>query len=336
MAGRPALRWASMATASSWTCPGQGAGTLDVILYVTDSAGNQASTSAQVTLEDDSDAPLTLDFSVGTISSYGGNQDNPSQGTGAVVEDGGATLALTDNVWKRVSLGESYEITADTRLTLELNASDTPVSEIIAIGLDLDDNPFNGGNSVYQLGGTQSQGGFVDLRGQGVDDDGDGVVSFTIDLSAHAGTTIDSLVFVNDDDLGAKGSARFSSVTLSEATGTDLNQAPVVVGGGVADLVLDEGTTLEVDLAFEDPDGDPLSYRFEVADADGAPVDAAGLAIDAGVLSGSLAGLAPGSYTVTLYADDGQIETSDSFVLTLENVNDAPVAESGGAGALLR
>lgn len=305
---------------------GQDAGTLDVTLYVTDAAGNEASTSTQVTLEAD-DAPLTVDFSVGAISSYGGNQDNPSQGTGAAVEDAGATLALTDNVWKRVALGESYQITTDTRLTLELSASDTPVSEIIAIGFDLDDNPFNGGNSAYQLAGTQSQGGFVDLRGQGVDDDGDGVVSFTIDLSAHAGTTIDSLVFVNDDDLGAKGSARFSNVTLSEATTGDVNQAPQVVGGGVADLALDEGSTLEVDLAFEDPDGDDLSYRFEVADADGAPVDAAGLAIDGSVLSGSLDGLEPGDYTVTLFADDGQIETSDSFVLTIDNVNDAPVAE---------
>ncbi|MGK0545712.1 carbohydrate-binding protein [Halomonas cupida] len=306
---------------------GLGGGSHPIVLYVTDLAGNEATTSTQVTLEDDSDAPLTLDFAAGPITSYGGNQDNPSQGTGAASEDAGATLALTDNVWKRVALGENYQITADTQLTLELDASSSPVSEIIAVGIDPDDNPFGGGGSLFQLGGTQTQQGFIDLRGQGTDDDGDGVLTFTIDLSSLAGSTIDSLVFVNDDDLGAKGSARFSNVTLSEATTVDTNQAPVVVGGGVADLVLDEGATLEVDLPFEDADGDDLSYRFEVADSDGAPVDAAGLAIDGSVLGGSLNDLVPGVYTVTLFADDGEFETSDSFVLTIENVNDAPVAE---------
>ncbi|MEE3215899.1 MAG: CBM35 domain-containing protein, partial [Pseudomonadota bacterium] len=173
---------------------GLGGGSHPIVLYVTDVAGNEATTSTQVTLEDDSDAPLTLDFAAGPITSYGGNQDNPSQGTGAVSEDAGATLALTDNVWKRVALGENYQITADTQLTLELDASSSPVSEIIAVGIDPDDNPFGGGGSLFQLGGTQTQQGFIDLRGQGTDDDGDGVLTFTIDLSSLAGSTIDSLV----------------------------------------------------------------------------------------------------------------------------------------------
>ncbi|GED21755.1 carbohydrate-binding protein [Halomonas halmophila] len=306
---------------------GQGPGEVTVTLIVTDVAGNEASAADTVTLAGSAD-PILLDvtFDDATISAYNDTQDNPANGTGVAVEDDGATLTLNDNVWKRAELPSSYTITADTLLTLDLAISSSPASEIVAIGFDADDNPFNGGNSVYQLGGTQSQGGFVDLRGQGVDN-GDGTSRFTIDLSAHAGTTVDSLVFVNDDDLGAKGSASFSVVSLSEADADDTNSAPRVVGGGIADFSLDEGSNLEVDLPFVDDDGDALNFSFEVTDGGGQPVDVDSLSVDGKVLSGSLDGLAPGSYTVTITASDGTTSTDTDFALSIENVNDAPVVE---------
>ena len=307
---------------------GQGPGSVAVTLIVTDAAGNEATVQNTVTLAADI-GPVAMDvsFDDATISAYNDTQDNPASGTGAAVEDDGATLSLTDNVWKRAELASSYTITDQTLLTLDVAISAVPVPEIVAIGFDADNNPFNGGNSVYQLGGTQSQGGFVDLRGQGVDN-GDGTFRFTIDLSAHAGTTIDSLVFVNDDDLGAIGSASFSSVSLSENEVPDTNSAPRVVGGGIADLSLDEGSSIEVDLPFVDDDGDALSYSFVVTDGDGQPVTVDGLSVADQVLSGSLEGLAPGDYSVSVTADDGTASTSTDFVLIVENVNDAPVAES--------
>lgn len=306
---------------------GQGPGDVTVTLIVTDAAGNEASAQDTVTLA----APAgsgTLDviFDDATISAYNATQDNPASGTGAAVEEDGATLSLTDNVWKRAELPSDYTITGQTLLTLDVAISASPMSEIVAVGFDADNNPFNGGSSVYQLGGTQTQGGFVDLRGQGVDN-GDGTFRFTIDLSAHAGTTIDSLVFVNDDDLGAKGSASFSAVSLSEDELTDTNSAPRVVGGGIADLSLDEGANLEVDLPFVDDDGDALSFSFVVTDGDDQPVTVNGLSVANQVLSGSLEGLVPGDYTVSVTADDGMATTSTDFALTVENVNDAPVAE---------
>ncbi|MGP9576061.1 carbohydrate-binding protein [Halomonas sp. AOP42-D2-25] len=308
---------------------GQGPGEVTVTLIVTDAAGNEASVADTVTLAGATDPePVALDvtFDDAAISAYNETQDNPASGTGAAVEDEGATLTLNDNVWKRAELPSSYIISGDTLLTLDLAISSSPVPEIVAIGFDADANPFNGGNSVYQLGGTQTQGGFVDLRGQGVDN-GDGTFRFTIDLSAHAGTSIDSLVFVNDDDLGAKGSSSFSAVSLSEAGVDDTNSAPRVVGGGIADLSLDEGSNIEVDLPFIDDDGDALSFSFEVTDGDGQPVTVDGLSVADQVLSGSLEGLAPGGYTISVTADDGTASTSTDFALTVENVNAAPVAE---------
>ncbi|MHC9038249.1 putative Ig domain-containing protein, partial [Cobetia marina] len=142
-----------------------------------------------------------------------------------------------------------------------------------------------------------------------------------------AGITLDSLVFVNDDDVGAKGSASFSGVSLSEADVDDTNSAPRVVGGGIADLSLDEGANLEVDLPFVDDDGDDLAFSFRVTDGDGLPVTVDGLSVSDTVLSGSLAGLVPGDYTITVTADDGTASTDTDFALSIENVNDAPVAE---------
>ncbi|MHC9034942.1 delta endotoxin C-terminal domain-containing protein, partial [Cobetia marina] len=180
----------------------QAPGDVIVTLIVTDAAGNEASVAEAVTLAVVGSVSLDVTFDDATISAYNTTQDNPSVGTGAVVEDDGGTLTLNDNVWKRAALPEDYTITSGSILTLDVAISDSPVPEIVAIGFDADSNPFNGGNSVYQLGGSQTQGGFVDLRGQGIDN-GDGTLRFTIDLSAHAGITLDSLVFVNDDDVGA-------------------------------------------------------------------------------------------------------------------------------------
>ncbi|RUR32511.1 carbohydrate-binding protein [Vreelandella andesensis] len=311
---------------------GQDDGDLSATLIAMDAFGNRAEQTLDLTLDTtvDETGPVALDitFDDATITPYNETQDNPASGTGAAVEDDGATLTLNDNVWKRADLPSSYTITGDTLLTLDLAISSSPEPEIVAIGFDADSNPFNGGDSLYQLGGTQTQGGFIDLRGQGVDN-GDGTFRFTIDLSAHAGTTLDSLVYINDDDLGEKGSASFSAVSLSEneVDDTDTNSAPRVVGGGIADLSLDEGSNIEVDLPFVDDDGDTLSFSVDITDSDGQPVTVAGLSVEGQVLSGNLGGLAPGNYTVSVTADDGTASTSTEFALTVENINGAPVAE---------
>ncbi len=38
------------------------------------------------------------------------------------------------------------------------------------------------------------------------------------------------------------------------------------MGGGAADLEANEGTSIEIDLAFVDPDGDDLTYEIAVSD----------------------------------------------------------------------
>ena len=264
--------------------------------------------------------PVPIVF--GAITPYS-SQDRPQDG-GTVTATPDA-LTLDGNFWKRVSIG-SYTITEATKLELDLRVgTGGELPEIVAIGFDLDEDPFDADVSIYQLGGSQTQGGFIDLRGSGTPN-GDGTVRFAIDLGAHAGKTLTSLVVINDDDSRPDlGSSTYTNVRFVEAA--DANAAPVVVGGGIADRTIPETGSLEIDLPFLDPDGDALTYTLEVKNAAGVVVPQSGLTITDGILSGDVAALGDGVFTVTVRASDGTAFAEDNFSLTVTHVNKAPVAE---------
>ncbi|MDY8108968.1 carbohydrate-binding protein [Fulvimarina sp. 2208YS6-2-32] len=304
-------------------------GAYSISVFANDGVLDSESVSFTLTVqaEPEPEGPFIVDFASSTISSYGGTQDRGGAGSSVTVSQDGAALTLDGNLWKRASLGTDYTITANTVITVDI-AIGAFQPEIVSLGFDDDDSPFETSDrSNYQLAGTQTQGGFIDLRGQGVDIGG-GALRFTIDLSAHAGKSIDSLTLVADDDLlsSGQGSVTFSNVTIAETIVETGNNAPRVVGGGVGSFAVDEGNTLEVDLPFVDDDGDALTYSFAVTDANGVAFTEHGLTLAGGVLGGNAPEL-PGTYTIVLTADDGIASTSTSFVLTVNNVNDAPVAE---------
>ena len=124
--------------------------------------------------------PLSVTFTDSTITSYTTTQDKPGTGgDGATVSADGATLTLDGNLWKRASLGEDYAITDATELTLTVTISGNPAPEIVAIGFDDDETPWNGQptGAIYQIGGTQRQQSFIDLAGTGaVVDNNDGTL----------------------------------------------------------------------------------------------------------------------------------------------------------------
>jgi hypothetical protein len=277
--------------------------------------------------------PTPVLFSAGAISAYS-TQDRPADGgAGVIVSDDQDSLTLGGNLWKRVALPDDYAITSRTKLTLEVEIG-AILPESIGVGIDSNNDPFDTATgTLYELAGSQAalRGAFIDLRGTSAIENLGGRLAITIDLSARAGQLIDSLVFFSDDDnrTNGLGSATFSKVRFIEGEGGSGagNAAPRVVGGGIADLTLDEKTSIEIDLPFVDDDGDTLAYAFTVTDAEGADVtDVFGMAIADGVLSGPLGDVAPGTYTVTVTATDGQASTSEAFQLTVNDVNDAPVA----------
>ena len=59
----------------------------------------------------------------------------------------------------------------------------------------------------------------------------------------------------------------FTNVQLTETPTEVENADPIIVGGGIADLVVDERGTIEIDLPFVDPNGDELTYTLAVTDS---------------------------------------------------------------------
>ena len=306
---------------------GLAAGTLDLEVVANDGTVDSDPIEVTVTVQEPAVVvpSLDVDFSGGAIAAYSANQDKPGNyGTGANVLEGGSKLELDGNLWKKVALGSTYDITANTTLEVTI---ETPgaAPEMILVGFDLDNDPFDGDKSLYQLGGTQRFNPAIELT-NGVAN-GDGTTTFKINLSAHAGKSIDALVFVNDDDLKSNGESAtlFSNVRLTDG-GVAENTAPRVVGGGVADFGVLENGTLEIDLPFVDDQGDALTFTVSVRDADGADVTQNfNFSVEDGVLSSSSIGLSKGLYTVTVEASDGELTTSDSFALDVRQVNAAPV-----------
>ena len=270
---------------------------------------------------------LQVLFDEGAITSYGTGQDRPAQGgTGASVAGGvGGEVTLDGNLWKRAAV-DPFAIEQGTvlRVTIDVAA----VGEAVGIGFDLDDDPFDLDATVYQIAGPQTVRRFVDVRTP-ESTNGTGTFSFEIDLSAHAGATVSSLVLVADDDKSSDGLGRvtFSNVEITAAEDGG-NSDPYVVGGGVADFTIDEGSPVEIDLPFTDDDGDALTYDYAVT-LDGQPVEGFPLVIEDGVLTGPLGTTAPGAYQITATATDnkGGTVATDTFVLTVENVNQAPEAD---------
>jgi hypothetical protein len=273
---------------------------------------------------------LAVGFAAGTISSYA-EQDTPFNGApGYVIGDAGATLTLTDNVWKRATLPQSYTVTADSILTFDLKQGPA-ASEIVAIGFDADNNWTNAGTTLFRLGGTQNTAGLPTFVAPVAtkQDNGDGWFTYEISLKSLAGREVSSLILINDDDNRGNGigSVSFANIILAEATPEPPpNAAPRVVGVGIADRTVTEGAGIEVDLPFIDDDGDALTYTLQVTTPQGEPVTAPiGLSIAGGVLSGTPL---PGSYVITIVASDGTASASTSFDLVVQEQNEAPVADA--------
>jgi len=146
--------------------------------------------------------PAPIDFNAHTLVSFPG-QDLAG---GAVIEDGGSTLRLTGNTWKR--LAYPYTVTGST--VIEFDYRSDLLGEIHGIGFD------NGGASAnparfFALEGTQDWG----ISSYSYPGDG-GWVRFWIPVGQHYGGNFDNLVFFMDDDANAAGDARFRNLVVYE------------------------------------------------------------------------------------------------------------------------
>ncbi|MEQ9219471.1 MAG: Ig-like domain-containing protein [Cyclobacteriaceae bacterium] len=197
------------------------------------------------------------------------------------------------------------EIVLNNSSIAELNAVDDLIGSFSTIDEDLADS------HIYSL-----------VAGSGDDDNS----SFTIlgnDLIANVIFDYESqsdysIRVESNDGNGGSFEKQFAISII------DVNES-ILVTNPVEDQEVDEYFgSIQIDLAdvFTDQDDDPLSFSAESDNPDVATVN-----IDGSLLTIAEAGL--GTTTITVTADDNiSGETTDEFLLTVNNVNDAPVADA--------
>ena len=144
-----------------------------------------------------------VDFSAATVESYSGGGGQDVDGNYAV-EDGGRTLELRNNTWKRVDY--PYSVTGDTVISADFESPRE--GEIHAIGLETDNRESPG--DYFQLYGTQDRG----FSGYDTYSSGDEQRHYDIRVDGSYARTAGHLLFVNDHDSGGDAVSRFTDVMI--------------------------------------------------------------------------------------------------------------------------
>ena len=169
----------------------------------------------------------------------------------------------------------------------------------------------------------------VDVDSYFVDPDGDPIEYHAISSDTEVATvaTSSGTVIVTGESVGTATitvtAADPGGLTATQSftiTFLEPNQAPEAVGAIPAQSV-SEGGSIAIDAApyFTDPDDDPLSYSAESSNTALATASASNGTV-------SVAGESVGTTTITVTATDpGGLTASQSFDVTIENSNRAPV-----------
>ncbi|RME72745.1 MAG: multicopper oxidase family protein [Chloroflexi bacterium] len=137
------------------------------------------------------------------VDTYGGAQDEISA---VSIENGGTTLRITGNGWKKIDLG-AYNITPAT--VLEFDFESTVQGEIHGIGFDTDNSI--SANQTFQLYGSQAWG----IQAYHNYDPLNGVTHYSIPVGTFFTGSMNYLVFVMDDDANKAGESVFRNITIT-------------------------------------------------------------------------------------------------------------------------
>ncbi|WP_309380789.1 glycosyl hydrolase family 28 protein [Cerasicoccus frondis] len=142
---------------------------------------------------------VRVNFNEFNVTAYGNGQDFGSHS----IQDAGATLHLSGNAWKKISL--NYTVTSDT--VLEFDYMSTSEGEIQGIGFD-DDNS-HAPNQAFELFGVQNWA----IRNYETYSMG-GYQHYVIPIGQHYTGFIRYLTFLNDDDANGAANGYFSNVRI--------------------------------------------------------------------------------------------------------------------------
>jgi len=182
-------------------------------------------------------------------------------------------------------------------------------------GYDPDGNPL-----TYSVSGLPSYASFTDY--------GDGSANITLSptLSTPPGPT--SITVTLSD--GTDSVSQTFTVTVN---GTQTARPPVLAA--IGNQAVNEGQTAQVSLSAEDPDGDTMSWSVSLPGFATLNLGASG----PGTISATLV-LAPGycqagTYSATVAVSDGVYQDSETFSITVVNVNRTPSWDASSYAASL-
>jgi hypothetical protein len=148
----------------------------------------------------------TVNFNATPPSSYA-TQDSANGSTS--IQDAGATLQLTGNLWKKIDF--PYTVTAGTVLEFDFKAGG-PEGEIQAIGIETDNVEGGSGSAIFQLFGTQTYANQAFNNYTGTN-----WVHYSIPVGTYTTGAKAHLVFIDDKDATPYTSeSYFRNVTLHE------------------------------------------------------------------------------------------------------------------------
>ncbi len=276
--------------------------------------GSTSTATVEVTVEDNLGGVLNFkDFS---IDSYGGKND--VSGTTAI-EDGGASLRLKGNNWKKIDL--SYTVTANTVLEFDFQSSSE--GEIHGIGFDNDTK--HQANRTFQLFGTQNWG----LSEFANYNSASGAQRYVISVGEFYTGTFSNFFIINDDDANANAETVLSNVRLYESDGGPL--APTAVADTFT--VPQDADVRSLDVLGNDDDGRGTIEIVSVsATSAGGTVNVNGQNLEYQPKAG-FAGVETFSYTIENSA--GQSTTSVTITIPADlgdrlNFHDFDIGSYGG------
>ena len=207
------------------------------------------------------------------VDGYGSQSQS---GSTATVGSSGTALTLAGNIWRKYPF--SYDVTSSTVLEVTVSASD--VGEILAVGLD-DDNDFDDTKSNFQLGGSQpNTDNFYPVTPDY--SPGSGAVTYRIPVGSYFTGSRNYLTFVADDDADASANVTFSGIQVFESPNFSLaGFSDYSIQSGAGNVSLESGNTA-VHLTGNLWQKFPFNYTFTPATVVEVTIDA----IDAGEVLG--------------------------------------------------
>ena len=176
--------------------------------------------------------------------------------------------------------------------------------------------------------GTSSSQTALEILGTG-NDRAAAWTQHTVDISSFIGDTIRILVEANDSGAGSYVESALDDVSITAMDPTPENQAPEVEAGNPQAVNFDFPTVSQVQVNLDGTVTDdflptPLNLTTGWTVTGGNPANVS--LGDASQVDTTATFTAGGVYTLTLSADDSELQNSDDVVIT---VNRAPVVDAG-------